>query len=89
MNATNLLVGNYNIAEHNAYKGLRHGMLNHVFELAYVLCQPHAEPIVRTARKQKSAATVPASALKKIQKRGGARKVHPALGIKPLRKSWR
>jgi hypothetical protein len=25
MNAANLLVGNYNIAKHNAYKGLRHG----------------------------------------------------------------
>jgi AmiR/NasT family two-component response regulator len=24
-NATNLLVGSYNIVEHNAYKGIRHG----------------------------------------------------------------
>jgi hypothetical protein len=34
------LGGNYNIAEHNAYKGLHHGRLNRVFELAGVLCQP-------------------------------------------------
>jgi hypothetical protein len=25
MNAANLLVGNYNVAEHNAYQGFRHG----------------------------------------------------------------
>jgi hypothetical protein len=25
MNTTNLLVGKYNVAEHNAYTGLRHG----------------------------------------------------------------
>jgi hypothetical protein len=51
-----LLVGNYNIAEHNAYKGLRHGRLNQVFELASMLCQPRLEPIVC---KQKAAAPVP------------------------------
>jgi hypothetical protein len=28
MNATSLCVGNYNITEHNAYKGLWHGQLN-------------------------------------------------------------
>jgi hypothetical protein len=38
VNAANLLVDNYNIAEHNAYQGLRHGQLNHIFELAGVLC---------------------------------------------------
>jgi hypothetical protein len=51
MNAANLLVGNYNIAEHNAYKGLRHRRLSRVFELAGVLYQPHAEPNVHAARK--------------------------------------
>jgi hypothetical protein len=51
-----LLVGNYNIAEHNAYKGLRHGRLNQVFELASMLCQPRLEPIVC---KWKAAAPVP------------------------------
>jgi hypothetical protein len=51
MNAASFLVGNYNIAEHNTYKGLRHGRLNRVFELAGVLYQPHPEPIVRAARK--------------------------------------
>jgi hypothetical protein len=66
VNATNLLVGNYNITGHNAYKGLQHGWLNHVLELAGVLYQPHAEPNVRTARKQKSTATVPALASKKV-----------------------
>jgi hypothetical protein len=45
-NAASLLVGNYNITKHNVYKGLRYGWLNHVFELAGVLCQPHPEPIV-------------------------------------------
>jgi AmiR/NasT family two-component response regulator len=35
--AASLLVDNYNISEHNAYKGLRHGRLNRVFELASVL----------------------------------------------------
>jgi hypothetical protein len=40
VNAASLLMGNYNITKHNAYKGLRHGRLNQVFELAGVLCQP-------------------------------------------------
>jgi hypothetical protein len=40
VNAVNSLVGNYNVVEHNAYQGLRHGRLNGVFELAGVLCQP-------------------------------------------------
>jgi hypothetical protein len=65
MNAANLLVGNYNIIEHNAYKVLRHGRLNHAFALTGVLCQPHMKPNVHAARKQKSAATVLAPALKK------------------------
>jgi hypothetical protein len=43
VHAMNLLVCNYNVAEHEAYQGLRHGWLNHVFELAGVLCQPCAE----------------------------------------------
>jgi AmiR/NasT family two-component response regulator len=46
-NAASLLVGNYNIAEQNAYKGLRHGRVNHMFELAGMLCQPRSEPLVR------------------------------------------
>jgi hypothetical protein len=62
VNATNLLVGNYNIPEHNTYKGLRHGRLNHVFELAGVLCQPHPEPIVQ---KHKPAVAAPAPAPRK------------------------
>jgi hypothetical protein len=44
-NAVNLLVGNYNIVEHNAYQGLRYGRLNRIFELVGVLCQPRPEPI--------------------------------------------
>jgi hypothetical protein len=51
VNAANLLVGNYNIIEHNAYKGLRHGQLNHVFELVSLLCWPRLEPNVRSGRK--------------------------------------
>jgi hypothetical protein len=45
-NVASLLVGNYNITKHNAYKGLRHRRLNQVFDLASVLCQSHPEPIV-------------------------------------------
>jgi hypothetical protein len=89
MNTTNLLVGNYNIVEHNTYKGIRHGRLNRVLELASVLYQPHTEPNVRTARKQKSAAMASTPALKKSYKKGGVQKVRLTLGIRPLRKSWR
>jgi hypothetical protein len=56
-NAASLLVGNYNITEHNAYKGIRHGRLNRVFELASVVCQPCPEPIVR---KRKAVVPLPA-----------------------------
>jgi hypothetical protein len=56
-NAVNLLVGNYNVTEHNACQGLRHGRLNHVFELVGVLCQPDPELVVQ---KPKSASMVPA-----------------------------
>jgi hypothetical protein len=45
MNVANLLVGNYNVAEHNAYTGLWHGQLNNVFESAGLLCQPRPEPV--------------------------------------------
>jgi hypothetical protein len=47
VNVANLLVGNYNVVEHNAYQGLRHGRLNRIFELARVLYQPRPEPIVQ------------------------------------------
>jgi hypothetical protein len=63
--AANLLVGNYNVMERNSYTGLRHAWLNHVFELAGVLCEPHLEPIARAPRKQKGAATVQAPVPKK------------------------
>jgi hypothetical protein len=36
VNAANLLVGNSNIMEHNAYQGLQHGWLNRVFMLVGV-----------------------------------------------------
>jgi hypothetical protein len=42
VNAANLLVGNYNVVEHNAYTGLRHEQLNCVFELPGLLCQPRS-----------------------------------------------
>jgi hypothetical protein len=42
--AANELVGRYNLAEHKAYKGLHHGQLNRVFELAGFFCQPRPEP---------------------------------------------
>jgi hypothetical protein len=47
----------YNITKHNGYKGLHHGQLNRVFELAGMLCQPRLEPIVR---KWKAAVPLPA-----------------------------
>jgi hypothetical protein len=38
VNAANLLVGKYNVVEHNDYTELWHGRLNHAFELAGVPC---------------------------------------------------
>jgi hypothetical protein len=46
VNTANLLVGNYNVVEHNTYHGLQHGWLNHIFKLAGVLYQPRPDPIV-------------------------------------------
>jgi hypothetical protein len=73
VNAASLLVGNYNITEHNTYKGIRHGRLNRVFELASVVCQPHPEPIVR---KQKAVVPLPAPVppTQKTDKNGGTQK---------------
>jgi hypothetical protein len=56
--AANLLVSNYNVAEHNAYTRLRHGQLNRVFEFVGVLCQPHPKPIAHGPRKQNGATVV-------------------------------
>jgi hypothetical protein len=68
----NLLDGKYNIAEHKANHGLRHGRLNHIFGLVGVLCQPRPEPIVW---KHKSAITGIAAAPRKIaSKRGRGRR---------------
>jgi hypothetical protein len=44
--AANVLVGRYNIMEHNSYKGLWHGRINRIFELVGVICQPCPEPPV-------------------------------------------
>jgi hypothetical protein len=55
--AANELVGRYNLVEHKAYKGLHHGQLNRVFELARFLCQPLPEP-ARLKRKVKSSDAV-------------------------------
>jgi hypothetical protein len=44
--AANLLVGKYNTVEHTAYQGFRHRRLNHIFELAGILCPSQPEPIV-------------------------------------------
>jgi hypothetical protein len=82
-NAVNLLVGNYNITEHNAYKGLRHGRLNCVLELARVLCQPRPEPIVW---KRKPAIMALAPTLRKLQKNGSVGKDHPISGLRPPQK---
>jgi hypothetical protein len=47
----NLLVDNYNVTEHNAYAGLQHGRLSHVFELVGMLYQPRLESIACGPRK--------------------------------------
>jgi hypothetical protein len=44
--AANELVGRYNIMKHKAYQGLWHGLLNRIFELVRILCQPHPEPVM-------------------------------------------
>jgi hypothetical protein len=48
---SNLLVGNYCAMEHNTYMGLRHGRLNHIFELAGLPYQPCSKPVVRMSKK--------------------------------------
>jgi hypothetical protein len=83
-NTTNLLVGNYNVTEHNTCQGLRHGQVNYVFELAGVLYQPHPEPMVW---KHKSTGTLPPSTQKEFRKNEGIPEGHPVLGLRPLRKS--
>jgi hypothetical protein len=60
----NKVIGRYNLAEHTAYQGLRHGRLNHVFELARFLCQPRPEPAGRK-QKLKSSNVVTALAVRK------------------------
>jgi hypothetical protein len=70
MNTANLLVGNYNVAEHNSYQGLWHGRFNHIFKLASVLCQPRSKPIVR---KYKPAVMAPVLR-KTSEKQGRGRK---------------
>jgi hypothetical protein len=72
VNAAKLLVGKYNVLEHNAYTKLRHGQLNRVFELAGMLCQPHLEPI---PIKRKATATSLASALQKTDQKWRCTKV--------------
>jgi hypothetical protein len=79
-----LLVGNYNIVDHNAYEGLHHGRLNRVFELAGVFCQPRPEPIVR---KRKVAALVPPP--QKTSKNRGVRECRPIQGTRPPPRNWR
>jgi hypothetical protein len=75
--ATNELVGQYNITEHNAYHGLWYGRLNHVFELAGALYQPRPKPVKRK-RKVKSCAVVTALVVRKtFGKRGrGEKSIH-------------
>jgi hypothetical protein len=58
--------------EHNAYQGLRHRRLNHIFELAEILYQPRPEPVVRKCK-----STVVGMALvprKTTQRRGRGRR---------------
>jgi hypothetical protein len=61
VSAANVPVGNYNITEHKVCQGLWHGRLNHVFELAGVLCQSRLEFMVQ---KWKPAGAMPTLAQK-------------------------
>jgi hypothetical protein len=53
----------------SACTGLRYGRLNHVLELAGVLCQPRLEPVARAPRKQKATAMTQALTPKKATKK--------------------
>jgi hypothetical protein len=68
VHVANLLVGKYNVAEHNAYMGLHYGWLNRIFELASVLFQPRLKPIARAPRKRKTAAAAPTPTSKATEK---------------------
>jgi hypothetical protein len=80
VNAVNLLVGNYNAAEYNAYTELRHGQLNCVFELAGVLCQPRPEPIRHAPKKWKAPTMVQALAPKRSTEKQKCVKVSSCSG---------
>jgi hypothetical protein len=54
--ASSLPVGNYCITENNTYMGLRHGRINHVFDLSGVHYLPHPEPNIRISMKWQAAA---------------------------------
>jgi hypothetical protein len=61
--------------KHKAYKGLHHGRVNRVFELAGFLCQPHPEP-AGCKRKMKPPDVVVAPTTKKTSgKRGRGKKL--------------
>jgi hypothetical protein len=49
--AANQLVGNYSTTEHSTCLKLRHGCLNHIFELAGMNCRSRGEPITRAPKK--------------------------------------
>jgi hypothetical protein len=70
--ATNQLIGKYNIAEHNTYQGLQHGRLNHIFELARVLCPTRLEPIMQKCKP--AAAGMVLAPRKSFEKHGRGRK---------------
>jgi hypothetical protein len=87
VNAAKLLVGKYNVLEHNAYTKLRRGQLNRVFELAGMLCQPHLEPIP-IKRKLLLHPWLRLRLRRKPIRNGGAQRCHSIRGIRLLRRSW-
>jgi hypothetical protein len=89
MNATILLVGNYNITERNAYKGLQHGRLNRVFELAGMLCQPHPQSPLSTSERMLFRCRLRCRLHRKLIKNGGAWMGHRIQGIRPPPRNWR
>jgi hypothetical protein len=67
--AVGQLVGNYSSSEHRTCsKELRHGRLNHVFELVGVSYQPRPEPIAHATKKRQAVvAIVMSPPLKKVR----------------------
>jgi hypothetical protein len=79
---------NYSPTEHNACSKLRHGRLNHVFELAGMSYQPHLEPIACTSKNARPQLWWCNIRHKRWLRRSG-RKLCPVRGTRPPSKRMR